>query len=137
MTEQGVATFIVFEGQARAAMARYAEIFGDGWVQGPVTLREGDLQGATGPVVHATAVLRGHRLTIVDSGAAHGFSLNPAISLWVDCADQDELDRLWAGLEEGGRTYMPRGNYGFAPCFGWVGDRFGVTWQLCAGHPTL
>lgn len=141
MSDQGAATFIMFEGQAEEAMATYAAAFGGDWQPGPVVRREGqvwpDEHGATGPVLHATATLKGHRVVIVDSGVSHGFALNPAISLWVDCADQDELDRIWAVLEDGGQTYMPRGDYGFAPWFGWIGDRHGVTWQLCVGHPTL
>jgi len=40
------------------------------------------------------------------------------------------LERIFAVLAEGGRTYMPLGDYGFSPRFGWVSDRFGVSWQL-------
>lgn len=130
---QGAATFIMLEGGAEGALALYAEAFGGDWVAGPVARREGDLGQATGPVLHASAELKGHRVMVVDSGVSHAFGLTPSISLWVDCADQAELDRVWDVLVDGGQVYMPRGDYGFAPYFGWVGDRYGVTWQLCVG----
>ena len=132
-TNQAAATFIMFEGAAQDAMALYARAFGEDWAPGPVSLRDGDLGPATGPVLHASAELKGHRLMVVDSGVPHAFGLTPSISLWVDCADQAELDRVWEVLADGGQVYMPRGDYGFTPYFGWVGDRYGVTWQLCVG----
>ena len=54
----------------------------------------------------------------------------PAVSLWTDCDDTDELQRLFDRLGAGGRVFMPLDDYGFGRRFGWVGDRYGVTWQL-------
>jgi predicted 3-demethylubiquinone-9 3-methyltransferase (glyoxalase superfamily) len=66
----------------------------------------------------------------IDSTETHPFGFTPAISLYVDCADEGEIDRLYAALEEKGQELMPLGNYGFSTKFGWVNDRFGVSWQL-------
>lgn len=66
----------------------------------------------------------------IDSPMKHGFTFTPAISLFVQCADEAELNRLYAALADGGAELMPLGNYGFSPKFGWVNDRFGVSWQL-------
>jgi predicted 3-demethylubiquinone-9 3-methyltransferase (glyoxalase superfamily) len=46
------------------------------------------------------------------------------------CDTAAELDRLYAALADGGEELMPVGSYGFTPRFGWVDDRFGVSWQL-------
>ena len=52
------------------------------------------------------------------------------MSLWVECNDDAEQQRLFDRLSAGGTVYMPLDNYGFSTRFGWVGDPFGVTWQL-------
>jgi predicted 3-demethylubiquinone-9 3-methyltransferase (glyoxalase superfamily) len=52
------------------------------------------------------------------------------VSLWIDCDDNNELQRLFDLLGDGGNVFMPLDGYGFSTRFGWVGDRYGVTWQL-------
>ncbi|MFT3716152.1 MAG: VOC family protein [Gordonia sp. (in: high G+C Gram-positive bacteria)] len=51
------------------------------------------------------------------------------MSLMVDCESVEELQRIFAALGDGGTVFMPLDDYGFGP-FGWVGDRFVLTWQL-------
>jgi len=48
----------------------------------------------------------------------------------VEFDSQVELERVFGVLSEGGQVLMPLGNYGFSQRFGWVNDRFGVSWQL-------
>jgi predicted 3-demethylubiquinone-9 3-methyltransferase (glyoxalase superfamily) len=50
--------------------------------------------------------------------------------LFVDCEDEAELDRVYEQLSAGGGVLMPLGSYGFSRKFGWVNDRFGLSWQL-------
>ena len=52
------------------------------------------------------------------------------MSLFVTCETEAEIDALCAKLSEGGQAYMPLGKYDFSRKFAWVGDRFGVSWQL-------
>lgn len=65
-----------------------------------------------------------------DSWVKHAFSFTPAVSLFVECESESEIDRLNAALGEGGSSLMPIDNYGFSRRFAWVNDRFGVSWQL-------
>jgi len=51
------------------------------------------------------------------------------VSLWIDCEDTIELERLFDRLSDG-VVFMPLDDYGFSTRFCWVGDRYGVTWQL-------
>lgn len=77
-----------------------------------------------------TFSLAGQNVMCIDSPAKHAFTFTPAFSFFVDCASEDEVRRYAAALGEGGQTFMPLGNYGFSQLFTWVGDRFGVSWQL-------
>ncbi len=52
------------------------------------------------------------------------------MSLFVECESEAELDEAFARISDGGKVMMPPGNYGFSTKFAWVGDRFGVSWQL-------
>jgi predicted 3-demethylubiquinone-9 3-methyltransferase (glyoxalase superfamily) len=87
-------------------------------------------QGAEGTVRQATFLLAGQPFMCIDSAAPHGFGFTPAISLFVQCDSEDELDSLYGKLAEQGQALMPLGSYGFSTKFGWVNDRFGVSWQL-------
>ena len=86
--------------------------------------------GPEGSVQHAVFTLAGQRYMAIDSPIAHGFAFTPAMSLWVDCESEEEIDRLYSALAEGGGELMALGNHGFSRKFGWVNDRFGVSWQL-------
>ncbi len=66
----------------------------------------------------------------IDSTEAHKFSFTPSISLFVHCESEKKIDYLYAVLAEGGRALMPLGSCGLSAKFGWVSDRFGVSWEL-------
>jgi predicted 3-demethylubiquinone-9 3-methyltransferase (glyoxalase superfamily) len=61
------------------------------------------------------------------------FTLNPSISLFVHCDSVEEVDRLFGRLEEGGGVLMPLQEYPFSERFGWVVDRYGLSWQIDLG----
>ena len=67
--------------------------------------------------MHAIFTLAGQQFMCSDSCQHHEFSFTPSVSLFVDCADEAELDRLYAALREG-RGAMPLGEYGFSRKFG-------------------
>lgn len=124
-----VSTFLMFQdGNAEAAMRGYVALFGGEIVQlehwgagGP---------GTEGQVKLATFTLAGHRLRCSDSAPVHAFGFTPSVSLFVDCADEAELERAFAALADGGQVLMPPADYGFSRRFGWCNDRYGVSWQL-------
>lgn len=68
-----------------------------------------------------------------DFGGINGgpfFTMNPSISFFVGCSSEEEVERLWKALSEGGRALMELGEYPFSKKYGWIQDRFGVSWQL-------
>ena len=128
-TPQKITTFLMFEGNAEEAMTFYLSLFDDAKVVS-ITRYGADGPGAEGSVQQATFTLAGQAFMCIDSPAKHGFTFTPSMSLFVQCADEAELDRLYAALAKQGTELMPLGNYGFSAKFGWVNDRFGVSWQL-------
>ena len=127
---QGLRTFLTFQGgHARAALDRYAQVFRDFEVTAMELYGPGEV-GPEGTVKVARFRLAGAELSCADSPVSHAWDFTPAISLWVECDDEEELEQLFAELGRDGITFMPLDDYGFSRRFGWVGDRFGVTWQL-------
>ncbi|UFT99327.1 VOC family protein [Radiobacillus kanasensis] len=58
------------------------------------------------------------------------FTFNPTISLMVACDSVEEVDVKWRALVDGGAELMPLGEYPFSKWYGWVRDRYGLSWQL-------
>jgi predicted 3-demethylubiquinone-9 3-methyltransferase (glyoxalase superfamily) len=86
--------------------------------------------GPEGTVLRALVEIAGQKVMAHDSFVRHGFDFTPSFSFFLDCADAAAFDRLFAALSEGGQVLMPPGAYGWSTRFGWVSDRFGVSWQL-------
>ena len=124
-----ITTFLMFEGVAEEAMNFYVSLFGGSEIQRIERYGPGE-QGAEGTVKQAAFTLAGRDFLCIDSPAKHGFTFTPSISLFVDCESETELDAAFDRLSAGGFVLMPVANYGFSKRFGWVSDRFGVSWQL-------
>lgn len=111
-------------------MSFYVELFDDAEI---LTLER---QGPEGPakegsVLNATFRIGDEVLMAFDSPPVHAFDFTPSLSLFVSCKSEEEIDRLFAALSEGGFVMMPLSTeYGFATKYAWLNDRFGVSWQL-------
>lgn len=120
--------FIMFQnGDAEEAMRFYTGLFADGEI---LTL----LHTPGGKVQQAVFRVAGQRVRVFDSPTPHEWGFTPGISLFVKCDGREELERLYASLLEGGSAQMPLDDYGFGP-FGFVTDRYGVSWQLALDLP--
>lgn len=86
--------------------------------------------GKEGSVMKAKFAIGSQVILCTDSVIKHAFTFTPSISLWLDCESEEEVNRLARVLSDGGYSFMAPGNYGFSRQFAWVGDKFGVTWQL-------
>ena len=126
---QKITTFLMFEGKAEAAINLYTSLFKDSRVVN-ITRYGPNEDGPEGSVMHATFALNGQEFMAIDSAVRHGFTFTPSMSLYVRCGSEAEIDALFAALSEGGAVMMPLGEYPFSPRFGWLADKFGVSWQL-------
>jgi predicted 3-demethylubiquinone-9 3-methyltransferase (glyoxalase superfamily) len=122
-------TFLMFEDRAGEAIRFYTGLFEGSEILSLTRYGPGGA-GVEGTVQHATFTLDGQLFMAIDSSIEHGFTFTPAMSLFVTCETEAEVDRLYAKLSEDGQVAMPLGEYPFSPKFGWVMDRFGVSWQL-------
>lgn len=119
----------MFDGVAEEAMNFYISLFEGSEV------RKVERYGPSEPVAEgtlktATFTLLGQEFMCLNSPTKHGFSFTPAVSLFVECDSPDEQNEAFGRLAEGGFVLMPLNHYGFSTRFGWVNDRFGVSWQL-------
>jgi predicted 3-demethylubiquinone-9 3-methyltransferase (glyoxalase superfamily) len=119
----------MFHGQAEEAMRFYVSIFRRAEV-GPIERWGPGQPGTEGSIKQAHLALAGHRIRFFDSPVRHDFTFTPAVSFFVECEDDVELSHAYEQLSLGGQVLMPLGEYGFSRRFGWVNDRFGVSWQL-------
>jgi predicted 3-demethylubiquinone-9 3-methyltransferase (glyoxalase superfamily) len=123
-------TFLTFQaGAAGAALDLYRDVFDDFELVEIAHYGAGEV-GPEGTVKVAMFRLAGSDFSCADSPVRHDCGFTPAVSLWIDCDDGAELQRLFDRLSDGGTVFMPLDDYGFSARFGWIGDRFGVTWQL-------
>ena len=86
--------------------------------------------GAEGTLSHATFSLDGQVFICMDSNMKQDFTFTPSISLYVTCATEDEINRLFEKLSQDGNVFMPLMTYPFSEKFAWVADKYGVSWQL-------
>lgn len=125
-----VTPFLMFQGGlAQAALDLYGSVFPDFAMLQVDRYAEGE-QGPAGTIKVARFTICGREFMCSDSPISHDFTFTPSSSLFVQCDTSEQLDRVFEALAEGGQVLMPRDNYGFSSRFGWVNDRFGVSWQL-------
>jgi len=128
--EKQITTFLTFqENNAEQAMDFYIGLFNNSRIIDVHRHGKGG-PAKEGTIMMATFELNGKQFICSDSYVKHEWTFSPAISLYVECGSAGELDKLFHDLSENGKVYMPLDNYGFSQRFGWVEDRFGVSWQL-------
>ena len=116
-------------GKAEEAINFYVSLFPDSSIDAIERYGAGEA-GPQGTVKIATFTLNGQQFRAMDSSAPHQFTFTPAISLFLEYESAEEITHFFQKLSAGGQELMPLANYGFSPQFGWVNDRFGVSWQL-------
>jgi predicted 3-demethylubiquinone-9 3-methyltransferase (glyoxalase superfamily) len=126
---QKFSTLLMFESKAEEAMNFYTSIFKDSKI---ITItRYGENEpGAKGSVKYATFLLGGVEFMAIDSNVKQPFTFTPSISIYVKCETILEIDTIFIKLSDGGQILMPLDKYDFSQRFGWVADKFGVSWQL-------
>jgi predicted 3-demethylubiquinone-9 3-methyltransferase (glyoxalase superfamily) len=122
--------FLMFQGgTAQAALDLYCATLPDAGMVRFERWAPGE-PGAAGTIKVAVFTICGREFMCSDSPVKHAFSFTPSSSIFVDFDSDAELERVFSVLSQAGEVLMPLDNYGFSRRFGWVNDRFGVSWQL-------
>lgn len=114
---QKINPFLWFDNCAEEAVNIYVSIFPNAKIESISHYGEG-AQMPEGTVMSISFTLNGQEFIALNGGPI--FTFTPAISLFVNCETQEEVDLLWEKLGEGGTEMQ---------C-GWITDRFGITWQI-------
>jgi len=128
--KQQITTFLTFqENNAEEAMNFYVELFDNSEIL-EIQRHGKDGPAKEGTIMIATFKLNEKEFICSDSYVKHEWTFTPAVSMFVECKTENELEKLFKKLSEDGKVFMGLDNYGFSRKFGWVGDKFGISWQL-------
>ncbi len=130
---KSIKTFLMFvgdqAGKAEEAITFYTSLFDNSRILHIERYGAGESEPA-GSVRVARFTLNGVEFMAMDSALNHQFTFTPSVSLFVECAQLEEVESTYQALSDGGQVLMPLDNYGFSEKFGWVSDKYGVSWQL-------
>lgn len=108
-----------FDGQAKEAATLYCSVFAKAKIV------------AQSPIVTAINV-SGQNFTLLDGGPM--YKPNASISFYYICETADELDRIWKAFSKEGTVLMPLDQYPWGEKYGWINDKFGISWQFALGN---
>lgn len=133
---QKIIPHLWFDHQAEEAVEFYVTIFGGDSNIGEKTYytSEGqEIHGMEeGSVMTVDFTLSGYKIIALNAGPH--FKFTPAISFYVTCETEDEVDRLWQRLSEEGTPLMPLDQYDWSKKYGWIQDKYGLSWQVSLGN---
>jgi len=115
--KSNISPFLWFNGNLEEAMNFYTSVFKNSKIISTHHLPS-DVPGQKGKILTATFEIDGQQFMALDGGPQ--FKFTPAISFFVNCTTQQEVDDLWEKLSEGGRKDR---------C-GWLTDKYGLSWQI-------
>jgi predicted 3-demethylubiquinone-9 3-methyltransferase (glyoxalase superfamily) len=126
-----------FDQNAEEAMDFYISVFPDSAIDSikryPDQVPDGPMKGMEGKVLHGQFSLMGYTFTCLDGGPL--FTPNPSISFFVNCGTAEEVNEYWQKLSDGGQALMELAAYPHSPRYGWVKDKFGISWQIMQTNP--
>ncbi|GAB2548965.1 VOC family protein [Gracilibacillus alcaliphilus] len=134
-TKQNIVYHLWYDTEASEAAAFYTSIFPNSQLTNRTTLNE----TPNGDANLVSFELWGHSFMAISAGPH--FTFNPSISFMVnfdlsrDKDAREKIDQVWERLSEGGTVLMPLDSYPFSDRYGWIQDKYGLTWQLILTNP--
>ena len=129
--EQKIVPSLWFDTQAEEAAKLYTSLFKNSRIKDSLRYSEAGREihrKNPGEVMTVDYELDGFKFTALNGGP--DFKFNPSISFFANCESKEEVDALWEELSQDGSVLMPLGAYPFSDRYGWLADRFGLSWQV-------
>ncbi len=132
---QKIIPHLWFDKEAQQAAEFYAQVFPNAHADTPQTLHD----TPSGDAAHVSFEIAGYRFMAISAGPY--FKINPSISFMLNFTEtthphaREQINTLWEKLSEGGSVLMPLQEYDFSKWYGWVQDKYGVSWQLMLANP--
>lgn len=121
---QKIVPHLWYDKEAKEATTFYASLFEQSGI-----LKTNVIKGTpSGDAEMVTFELAGQEFMAISAGPF--FKFNPAVSLMVSCDSVEEVNAKWNALSENGTVLMPLAVYPFSGWYGWIQDRYGLSWQL-------
>jgi predicted 3-demethylubiquinone-9 3-methyltransferase (glyoxalase superfamily) len=121
---QKITTHLWFDTQAQEAAQLYTSLFENSKIKDLTTIHG----TPSGDADIVTIDLAGQEFTLLNAGPY--FKFNPSISFVVACMTMEEVAMLWERLSPGGSVLMELGEYPFSQKYGWLQDKYGLSWQI-------
>ena len=135
-SDQKITPFLWFDNNAEEAMKFYTSVFENSEILNTEYYPEGSeeehMKGMEGKVLTGLFSLMGNKFMCLDGGPL--FKFTPAVSFSVNLNKEEQTDKLWEKLSDGGKVLMEYQNYPFAKKYGWCNDKYGVSWQVMLGE---
>jgi predicted 3-demethylubiquinone-9 3-methyltransferase (glyoxalase superfamily) len=121
---QKITTHLWFEKEVERAAEFYRSVFTESLIKDCTRLYD----TPSGPVDIVTMEILGQEFTLIGAGPL--FRFNPSVSFLVACKTKEEVAAIWEKLAKDGTALMELGEYPFSEKYGWIQDRFGLSWQV-------
>jgi predicted 3-demethylubiquinone-9 3-methyltransferase (glyoxalase superfamily) len=131
---QKIIPFLWFDYQAEEAVELYLTIFGNSRILSSRRYNEESARVSgrpEGSLMTMEFIIEGQKFMAINGGPV--FTFTPAISFFVGCKTKQEVDSLWKQLSSGGKVLMKIDKYPFSERYGWIQDKYGISWQICLG----
>jgi predicted 3-demethylubiquinone-9 3-methyltransferase (glyoxalase superfamily) len=136
---QGITPHLWFDNNVKQATEFYCSLFPQSEISNVTVLHDTPSDTPSGDTDIVTFTLAGQPFMAISAGPL--FKFNPSISFIVnfdpsrDPNARENLDKVWGKLSEGGKALMPLQEYPFSKWFGWIEDKYGLSWQLMLTNP--
>jgi predicted 3-demethylubiquinone-9 3-methyltransferase (glyoxalase superfamily) len=121
---QKIIPHLWFDQEARQAADLYTSIFPGSKILNTITLHN----TPSGTTELVSFELSGQLFQAISAGPL--FKFNPSVSFHIKCKTLDEVDAIWQKLSQGGQVLMELGSYPFSERYGWLQDKYGLSWQV-------